>query len=178
MGATMIPAQAEPDVSVLAGGPEPAALEARLTEGADRLADGRRSIQGHPQLLIAAAATLMTAGIAALIIGWSGASRSTYVEEQIPYLISGGLMGVALSTIGALLFFTHWLTISIKEARAQELSRRADHEELMAARRCDHEELLAALRALTDARTPKGDTDGNPRGDRPARPVRRPARRS
>ena len=39
------------------------------------------------------------------------------VEAQVPYLISGGLLGVALATIGAITFFAHWLTVLITEVR-------------------------------------------------------------
>jgi hypothetical protein len=87
------------------------------------------------------------------------------VEEQVPYLISGGLLGVALATIGALLFFTHWLTVSIKEARSHE-----------AARRQDHEELLEALQALGNALTRRGGDDGDAGGEQPRRPLRRAPR--
>jgi hypothetical protein len=137
--------------------------EDRLAEGAERLAGARPSIFAHPRLLVTAAATLMSAGVLAVGLGWYGASRSTLVEEQVPYLISGGLLGVALATIGALLFFTHWLTVAVKEARRHE-----------AARRDDHLELLAAVRALA----PEGGVDGNARGARSGRQVRRSPRSS
>ena len=103
----------------------------RLVAGADRLAEGRRSLLHHPQLLVGLAGVVMTVGLLAIILGWVGASRSTILEEQMPYLISGGLLGVALSTIGALLLFTHWLTVGIREARQREDARRSDHAELM-----------------------------------------------
>lgn len=165
MGATMT---TDPEiVLVLGAGSSVEEREARLLEGAEGLAVARDSILSHPRLLIAAAAALMTAGISAVVLGWIGAAHSTLLEEQVPYLISGGLLGVALSTIGALLFFTHWLTVAIKDARNHE-----------AARRQDHEELLEALRGLGGALAGTGDTDGNARGPQPGRPVRRPPRRS
>ena len=165
MGATMT---TDPEViSVLGAGSSVEEREARLLEGAEELAVARDSILGHPRLLIAAAAALMTVGISAVVLGWIGAAHSTLVEEQLPYLISGGLLGVALSTIGALLFFTHWLTVAIKDARNHE-----------AARRQDHEELLEALRGLGGALAGTGDTNGNARGPQPGRPVRRAPRRS
>jgi hypothetical protein len=81
----------------------------------------------------------------------------------VPYLISGGLLGVALTTVGALTFFTHWLTVSIREAREHE-----------AARRQDHAELVQALRSLA----PQENSDGGARSTQPERPVRRAPRRS
>lgn len=158
MGATLT---AAPDAPL-----DAAALQARLAEGADTVAESRRSILGHPQLLLGAAATLMVAGVLAVLLGWAGASRTTYVEEQVPYLISGGLLGVALAIIGALLFFSHWLTVSIKEARAREITRRADHAELM-----------EALRALAVGPAERG-TNGDAGSARAARPVRRAPRGS
>ena len=67
----------------------------------------------------------MTTGLSIILLGWFGAARSTIVEEQIPYLISGGLLGVALATIGALTLFAHWLTVLVRENRRQELDPQA-----------------------------------------------------
>ncbi len=138
--------------SILSSGAPIEAREEQLVEGADRLASARHSVLSHPRLLVGAAATLMTTGIGTIILGWIGASRTTFVEEQVPYVISGGLLGAALSTVGALLFFTHWLTISIKEARDHEAARRLDE----AARRLDHEELIETLKALGGTLGPAG----------------------
>jgi hypothetical protein len=96
----------------------------------------------------------MTMGLSAILLGWFGAARSTLVEEQVPYLISGGLLGVALSTIGALVFFSYWLTISVKEARQHE-----------SARRQDHAELLEVLRTIARAEGEEA-ADGRARGPR------------
>ena len=139
------------------------AREARLADGADRLRRGRRSIVVGPNFLLSVAATLMVFGVTAIVIGWVGAAHSTFVEEQVPYLISGGLLGVALTTVGALTFFTHWLTVSIREAREHE-----------AARRQDHAELVQALRALAA----QENSDGGARSTQSQRPVRRAPRSS
>ena len=61
----------------------------------------------------------MTAGIAAILLAWLGIARSTMVEEQLAYLVSGGLLGLAMTTIGALTFFSHWLTVLIRTNREQ-----------------------------------------------------------
>ena len=154
--------------SILAGGSPIAEREGRLVEGADELASARPSILSHPRLLVGASAALMSVGVCAVVLGWVGAAHSTFIEEQVPYLISGGLLGVALSTIGALLFFTHWLTVGIKEARQHE-----------AARRQDHLELIDALRDLRPTQTTsEGSTNGDARGTQPQRPLRRAPRGS
>jgi hypothetical protein len=61
-------------------------------------------------------------GIVLVILGWFGAARTPYVFEQIPYLISGGLVGVALVFLGAFLYFAHWMTQVVKEQRAQSVA--------------------------------------------------------
>lgn len=43
-------------------------------------------------------------GLVVIGIGWWGASGTKYVYEEIPYVISGGIFGVALVLIGAALF--------------------------------------------------------------------------
>lgn len=145
---------------VLSSGTPIEAREDALADGADELAGGRPSRVEDPRVLPVVAAATMTMGITAILLGWFGAARSTLVEEQIPYLISGGLLGLALATIGALLFFSHWLTVGIKEARQRE------H-----ARRLDHAELLAALHAV--ARSDGEEVgDGRARSSRRERPLR------
>ena len=141
--------------------------EGRLADGADELASGGPSLQAHPQLLLGISAALMTTGLSIILLGWFGAARSTVVEEQIPYLISGGLLGVALATIGALTLFAHWLTVLVREGRRQETIRKQEHIELM--------EALAQLTATLDR---EEDSNGRARGAQPERAVRRaPSRR-
>jgi len=148
-------------------GPTTDELRTRLADGADELVQGRRSLTAHPQLLLGVSAGLMTTGLSIILLGWFGAARSTIVEEQIPYLISGGLLGVALATIGALTLFAHWLTVLIREGRRQESLRKQDHVELM-----------EALALLTSALDRKEDTsDGRARSAQPERAVRRTSRR-
>jgi hypothetical protein len=142
--------------------------QTRLAEGADELAQGRRSLTAHPQLLLGVSAALMTTGLSIILLGWFGAARSTIVEEQIPYLISGGLLGVALATIGALTLFAHWLTVLIREGRRQEALRKQDHIELM--------EALALLTSTLDRK--EEPSNGRARSAQPERAVRRAPRRS
>ena len=142
--------------------------QTRLTEGADRLAEGRRrSIAAHPLFLVAVAGALMTLGVTAIVIGWVGAAHSTFVEEQVPYLISGGLLGLALAVIGALTFFTHWLTVAIREAREHEVARRRDHVEL-----------IEALRAIAPTSGRQENQNGRAGSAGTERPVRRARRGS
>jgi hypothetical protein len=60
--------------------------------------------------VMAVLATLMLpAGIVAVLLGWYGAASTGFVFEQIPYLISGGLLGVGLLTAGGLLYVGSWV---------------------------------------------------------------------
>ena len=150
------------DLAILAGGSPLEDRETRLTEGADQLAErARSSILGHERFLLWLSAALTTLGLSVILLGWAGASRSTLVEEQIPYLISGGLFGLALALIGAVTLFAHWLTVLIRENRQREISRRSDHAELM-----------EAVRSLHASFTPQESTNGRTRGKRTDRPLR------
>jgi hypothetical protein len=56
-----------------------------------------------------AGAVLLPLGIAAIILGWNGAAHGRVDQQQIPYLISGGLLGVAVVMIGCFFYWAHWL---------------------------------------------------------------------
>jgi hypothetical protein len=83
---------------------------------------GRPSLERW--LLLAGAATI-AAGIPLIFIGWYGAAHTPYVFEQIPYLISGGLLGLALAIVGGLFYFSFWLTRQVQETRRQGEESRA-----------------------------------------------------
>lgn len=155
--------------TVLDGGPSIEEREARLETGADELADGRGRVglTGRDNFLLAVAGAMMALGILVILIGWAGAANSTLVEEQIPYLISGGLLGVALTTVGALTLFSHWLTVSIREARAREVARRQDHREMMQAL-----DALAGALGSPGAKSREEKGNGRARSARAQRSVR------
>jgi hypothetical protein len=56
-----------------------------------------------------AGAILLPLGIAAIILGWNGAAHGRVDQQQIPYLISGGLLGMAVVMIGCFFYWAHWL---------------------------------------------------------------------
>jgi hypothetical protein len=57
------------------------------------------------------AAVMTAAGIAFVVLGWSGASRSSLLAEQIPYLASGAVGG--LFALGAAATF--WLSADLRD---------------------------------------------------------------
>ena len=103
----------------------------RLRAGAGELASSRGGFLRRPEFLLWLSATLMLFGIAAILLGWAGASRSILMEEQVPYLISGGLLGLALSFIGAVTLLAQWVLVLVREQRTREMARRRDHEQLI-----------------------------------------------
>jgi hypothetical protein len=67
---------------------------------------------------------LIPLGIVLIILGWAGAARTPFAFEQNDYLISGGILGLALTFAGGFIYFGYWQTIRIREARvhAQQLA--------------------------------------------------------
>lgn len=57
------------------------------------------------------AGALALAGLAALVAGWFGASGSVYPAEQIPYVISGGMVGLFLLAAGG----TLWVSADLRD---------------------------------------------------------------
>jgi hypothetical protein len=51
------------------------------------------------------------AGAVVVLVGWLGVSRTAYPAEQIPYIISGGVGGVFLLGLGAML----WLSADLRD---------------------------------------------------------------
>ena len=60
---------------------------------------------------------LMTAGIAAILFAWWGVAHTGYVWEQIPYVVSGGILGVGLIAVGGLTHYSSRLTKLVEEQR-------------------------------------------------------------
>ena len=135
--------------------------EDALAAGADALRAGRlrSGLFGRDRVLITLAATFMTLGVCLVLVGWYGAAHSTLVEEQMPYLISGGVLGGTLALIGALCLLAHWITVLIGDERTR------------------HAELLEALREFRATTGEEETANGTARGASTQRPVRRPSRR-
>jgi len=77
--------------------------------------------------LYLAAIVLVLAGIVIIWLGWWGASGTKYVYQEIPYVVSGGIFGVALVFLGASLFaryslarlFRFWLARVVADQQVQ-----------------------------------------------------------
>ncbi len=87
----------------------------RLSEAVSKMRGGRRIDTDRAQLI--AGGTLAVTGLIAILIGWYGAANTGLAFEQTPYLISGGLLGVALCFLGGFVYFAYWVTRLVREAR-------------------------------------------------------------
>jgi hypothetical protein len=95
-----------------------AAREQRLADVLSRARRRAGGVSGEQWLFVAGGA-LVLAGIVLVIIGWVGTSQTVLVAGQIPYVVSGGLLGLGLIFLGAFLYFGYWLALLVRESRAR-----------------------------------------------------------
>ena len=57
------------------------------------------------------AIVLVAVGLLLLLLGWLGVRDKAYPAEQIPYLVSGGLLGLFATGIGAML----WVSADLRD---------------------------------------------------------------
>ena len=79
----------------------------------------RASRGGVEQYLFIAACVMVPLGLGLVLLGWYGSAHTPYQFEQLPYVISGGLLGTALAVLGGLAYFAHWMTRVVNDQRAQ-----------------------------------------------------------
>jgi hypothetical protein len=91
---------------------------ARLRAGVGGLRT-RAASRGLDFYLFLAGAVLVPFGFLVILLGWYGASKTGYVFDQIPYMISGGLMGLGLVLVGSFAYFAYWLTRMFHQQREQ-----------------------------------------------------------
>src|SRR5579864_5189198 len=110
--------------------PEPATppedpRQARLVSTLGR-ARGRPGLRMTEGWLFAVGGGLALAGIALVIVGWVGTSRTVLVAGQIPYVVSGGLLGLGLIFLGGFLYFGYWLALLVRAGRERAAEDRND----------------------------------------------------
>ena len=104
--------------------PSAASSRTRATRRIERLAArlgarGRRSGVRLERVLLVSGSVLAPLGVLLVLLGWYGASHTPRLFEQIPYLISGGILGGALVGFGGFCYFGFWLTRLVHEQRRQ-----------------------------------------------------------
>jgi hypothetical protein len=95
-----------------------AGLMGRLSEQI-RAVRTRAGGLGFDRAMFIAGCVLMPLGIVLILLGWAGASRTPFAWEQTDYLISGGILGLALVFAGGFLYFSYWNNVRINESRTQ-----------------------------------------------------------
>lgn len=70
---------------------------------------------------------LIPLGALMILLGWWGAANTTRIYLQIPYLISGGVLGLGFMFVGGFVYFARWLNDLLDAVRAQ--TRRAEEAE-------------------------------------------------
>lgn len=67
-------------------------------------------------------------GLIALLVGYLGVSNTPYVAKQLPYVVSGGLLGVCLVGIAAAMWLSADLRDEWRELRGLRLTLREEFE--------------------------------------------------
>ena len=100
------------------------------------------------------AIVLVVGGFVALLVGWLAVSDTIFTFEQIPYVISGGLLGVCLIALGC----ASWVSADLRDDWRKMDRLEAAVEALRSAERdrpaivlSEHEESRPALRVSGSA---------------------------
>lgn len=80
----------------------------------------RERVSTADQLMTVAAAVLLPLGLVFVFLGWYGAARTPYLFEQVPYLVSGGLLGLGLVVTGGFVLFGSWIARAAREQAERE----------------------------------------------------------
>src|SRR5579875_1944552 len=92
--------------------PQPAAAQPAAAQPAKPVkpvATAEQRYRTMQIVLFTVGAVLMPAGIVAIILGWYGVAHTKYQYDQLPYVVSGGLLGLGLVFLGGFLYFGAWL---------------------------------------------------------------------
>ena len=69
--------------------------------------EGRIDLRNTWQILVGS--ILVPLGVVFILMAWYGAAHTAYVQQQIPYLVSGSFAGLGCLILGGLLYWAHWL---------------------------------------------------------------------
>ena len=99
--------------------PPSTARRARFRESMRQLAD-RSTSDDLVRWMLVPGSIAVILGFVVMLLGWIGAARTAREIEQIPYLISGGLIGLALVMLGGLLLVaTFWVAV-LRKLQAEQ----------------------------------------------------------
>jgi hypothetical protein len=124
--------------------------QARLRSAARRLARRPTGSEAERSLLIVGA-VCVPLGLVLILLGYWGAAHASRVIQQIPYEISGGLLGLALVFGGGFAYFGYWLSRIQREQR--RLADNVDHQTAVLADALGRIEALLGRTSRTANRT-------------------------
>jgi len=85
---------------------------------ADQVSDLRSSrVFDNDRWMLFVGGLLLPLGLVLVLLGWWGASHTVFLFEQVPYLMSGGILGLGLVIAGGFVYFAYWLTLLVRESR-------------------------------------------------------------
>ena len=88
----------------------------------ERLASNVSTLRGRIALgdrwMLVIGGVMLPLGVLLVFLGWRGAAGTPLVFEQNSYLISGGLLGLAVVFAGGFVYFGYWMTLLVRETRA------------------------------------------------------------
>ena len=89
-----------------------------------------RRVQRPPndRWMLVLGGTLLPLGLASVVLGWAGVTHTVYLYDQLTYLASGSLVGLALVIVGGFVYFTYWQTVQVREARVRQSQKRERQE--------------------------------------------------
>lgn len=100
-----------PEVILAEPAARPGDRRARFREAVSGLATRSTSDDLVRWMLVPGSVAVLL-GFSVMVLGWVGAARTAREIEQIPYLISGGLIGLGLVVLGGLLLVsTFWVAV-------------------------------------------------------------------
>jgi hypothetical protein len=112
------------------------------------------------QALFTVGSMLVPIGLVLLGLGYWGVAHTTLVFDQLPYIASGSLFGLALVLLGGFLYFGHWQVLAVEERRVESLRQAERDRELLAT--------LTQVRDALDAQVASSGA-GSTRGLKPSR---------
>lgn len=114
------------------------------------------------RILEIVAVVMVPMGVVLIGLGWWGTANTPLLPEQVPYVVSGGILGLGLLIGGGMLYLGSWLARLAAQDREQ-----ADRlESLLEAlrREMQRQRQVARPAPAASARTPNGLYVATPRG--------------
>ena len=107
-----------PDLPAMSPSPE-AADRDRLAEASAGLSRPGWLRAASGRWFELAGLVLAPLGLAFILLAWYGTAHTTRTWKQVPYVVSGGLLGLSLVFVGGFCYFAYWISQTVEEDRRQ-----------------------------------------------------------